>query len=134
MVNLLSMRTSETRYYISNHFSNDSKCLISHFWQALIFHKTLHCIRYLKSSSFSFQLKINRFNQGVDVFQALSIFHVGKLSNFIYLNKQWYHQGCNRSVFHQRYLNLLFWIVNREKQGNLGTAGSPIKNNYELEL
>lgn len=66
IVNLLSTGTPRSRYYIPDHISNYNKCLVSHFWQALIFQKTLICIKYLKNSSFSFQIKINKFHQRTD--------------------------------------------------------------------
>lgn len=88
MDNLLSTKTPRSRYYISHHFWNYSEHLISHFWQALIFQKTLLYTKYLKSSSFSLQLKISPKRAEDQAFKPVLIFNVRKLSNSIYLNEQ----------------------------------------------
>lgn len=88
MDNLLSTKTPRSRYYKSHHFWNYGEHHISHFWQALIFQKTLLYIKYLKISSFSLQRKILPKGAEDQAFKPVFIFNVGKLSNSMYLNEQ----------------------------------------------
>lgn len=113
MIYLLPTRTCRSRYYISDHISNYNN-LVSHFWQ-WFFRKFLSALSIRKVFNFHSRWQLINFTKGhTPCCSAREHFNARKLINFMFLNEQ-YHQGCKRSVFHQKCLNLLFRIANREK-------------------